>query len=383
MAAQEMASPKTAVQALLTQAVADGASDVHFEPQENRLRVRFRIHGKLWETTQLPGTFAPSVANYIKALAHMNMAEKRLPLDGSCTFETGNRKYDLRISSLPVFYGEKIVVRILGNPLFVPQLERLGLLPAAQSLLVRELRRSAGLIVVAGATGTGKSTTLAAALAFLNDSARNLVSIEDPIEYHLPGVNQVQVNEQSGLTFAKGLRSILRQDPDVIAVGEIRDRETAEIAIRAALTGHLVLSSMHANTAAEIPLRFVEMGIAPYLVAASLTLVISQRLLRLLCPACKQPYRGVAPWAEESTDSALFTRGGCERCHATGYSGRTGIFEMLTLDESIKNQLALPEGIPRLRSLCGSLTRFPLAQQVRERIAKGEVGVEEAAFFAN
>ena len=313
----------------------------------------------------------------------MNMAEKRLPLDGSCTFETGNRKYDLRISSLPVFYGEKIVVRILGNPLFVPQLERLGLLPAAQSLLVRELRRSAGLIVVAGATGTGKSTTLAAALAFLNDSARNLVSIEDPIEYHLPGVNQVQVNEQSGLTFAKGLRSILRQDPDVIAVGEIRDRETAEIAIRAALTGHLVLSSMHANTAAEIPLRFVEMGIAPYLVAASLTLVISQRLLRLLCPACKQPYRGVAPWAEESTDSALFTRGGCERCHATGYSGRTGIFEMLTLDESIKNQLALPEGIPRLRSLCGSLTRFPLAQQVRERIAKGEVGVEEAAFFAN
>ena len=383
MAAQEMASPKTAVQALLTQAVADGASDVHFEPQENGLRVRFRIHGKLWETAQLPGAFAPSVANYIKALAHMNMAEKRLPLDGSCTFETGNRKYDLRISSLPIFYGEKIVVRILGNPLFVPQLERIGLLPEAQTLLVRELRRSAGLIVVAGATGTGKSTTLAAALAFLNDSARNLVSIEDPIEYHLPGVNQVQVNEQSGLTFAKGLRSILRQDPDVIAVGEIRDRETAEIAIRAALTGHLVLSSMHANTAAEIPLRFVEMGIAPYLVAASLTLVISQRLLRLLCPACKQSYHGVASWAEGSTDNALFTRGGCERCHATGYAGRTGIFEMLPLDERIKNQLALPKGIPRLRSLCGSLTRFPLAEQVRERIEKGEVGVEEAAFFAS
>ena len=196
-------------------------------------------------------------------------------------------------------------------------------------------------------------------------------------------MNQVQVNEQSGLTFAKGLRSILRQDPDVIAVGEIRDRETAEIAIRAALTGHLVLSSMHANTAAEIPLRFVEMGIAPYLVAASLTLVISQRLLRLLCPACKQPYRGVAPWAEGSTDNALFTRGGCGRCHATGYSGRTGIFEMLPLDERIKNQLALPEGIPRLRSLCGSLTQFPLAEQVREMIEKGEVGVEEAAFFAS
>ena len=265
----------------------------------------------------------------------------------------------------------------------MPQLERLGLLPAAQSLLVRELRRSAGLIVVAGATGTGKSTTLAAALAYLNDSERNLVSIEDPIEYHLPGVNQVQVNEQSGLTFAKGLRSILRQDPDVIAVGEIRDRETAEIAIRAALTGHLVLSSMHANTAAEIPLRFVEMGIAPYLVAASLTLVISQRLLRLLCPACKQAYHGVTPWADGSTDTALFTRGGCEQCHATGYSGRTGIFEMLPLDERIKNQLALPEGVPGLRSLCGSLTRFPLAEQVRERIAKGEVGVEEAAFFAS
>ncbi len=315
-------------------AIRRNVSDIHLEPTEKDLRVRFRLHGRLWDVLRTEKSRAESATIRIKAISHMDIAEKRLPQDGGYRFRDGDRYYDLRIATVPVIYGEKIVIRILGNSLREATLEQLGMTDKQIELFRHFLHRSHGLIISAGATGTGKSTTLHAALRELNSEASNLVAVEDPTEYRIEGVNQISVDEKTGLTFSTALRSVLRSDPDIIMIGEIRDKETAEIAVRAALTGHLVLSTLHANRATEVPLRFLEMGVEPYLVSASLRLVMSQRLVRLLCPECKKHcFELPEPLMIAGEKDAQYCEAaGCEQCDNTGYIARTGVFELLPLD---------------------------------------------------
>lgn len=321
----------------IEEAVRYGVSDIHWEPQSAGMRVRYRIHGRLREIRVLPAAMCESVVIRVKGMARMNVAEKRLPQDGSCAVTVDGRSYDLRIAVVPVLYGETVVVRILGNSLREPRLDNIGLTERQLELMRSYIHRPYGLIVTGGATGTGKSTTLAAALYEVDRTARNVMTIEDPIEYRLEGVNQMQAGESGRISFAEGLRSILRADPDVVMVGEIRDAETAAIAVRAAMTEHLVLATIHAGRAEEIPARFFEMGIAPYLLAASLSLVMSQRLVGELCPHCRREIgevtrvtaRGVRSYQGAEAD-------GCEQCLATGIVRRSGVFELLPIGEQVR-----------------------------------------------
>ncbi|MCI5837320.1 MAG: GspE/PulE family protein [Veillonellaceae bacterium] len=359
------------VDEMLSRAVAAGASDVHWEPQADGLRVRWRVHGRLREVLRANSTRAAAVVGRIKAMAQMDIAEKRLPADGSCHITVGENSYDVRISTLPTLYGEKVVMRILGNPIRHPSLAELGLTAEQERLLRREIGHAYGLVAVGGATGTGKSTTLYATIRELHTDERNLVTIEDPVEYRLDGVSQVQVNEKAGLDFSTGLRAVLRQDPDVIMVGEIRDEETAEIAVRAALSGHLVLTTVHANEAAEIPLRFLEMGVPSYLLAASLRLCISQRLVRLLCPNCAA--RRESPEGEERRTAV-----GCEVCDGAGYSGRTAIFSFLPVSERIRHSLA-DNDRAALRRYCREETQGCLDAQTEALAKCGRIDWRELA----
>lgn len=363
------------VDAMIADGIERGASDIHFEPLEHALRVRYRIHGSLWEVASQDKEHASAVVIRIKSMAKLDIAEQRLPQDGSCRFPTLAGMYDLRVSTMPVLYGEKIVLRILGNAWQDQRLAELGLTADQLQTLEDALQRSYGLVVSGGATGTGKSTTLYAGLKELNDSRRNIIAIEDPVEYRLAGINQMHVNEKIGLTFAKGLRAILRQDPDVIMIGEIRDRETAEIAVRAALTGHLVLATIHVNRAADIPLRFLEMGIPSYLLAASLSLVMSQRLLRILCPACKQPVRQEASIA--GLQGELYERRGCPQCGQTGYMGRKAIFEVLAIDKVAQEILAKEVQWGSWYGYCRERMRENLSQRWRAYWERGEVDWRE------
>jgi len=328
------------VDSLLQQAVAQGASDLHFEPRANELVVRQRIDGKLELARCLPGSAIRSVLSRLKVMAALDVAERRLPQDGRITFAAGGRSVDLRVSSLPTVHGEKLVVRILDPVQAQRSLGQLGLSPSLEEGLKSLLQRPHGLLIVAGPTGSGKTTTLYALIRELNAKELNIVSIEDPVEYELPAVNQVQADPKAGLDFARGLRAILRQDPDVIMIGEIRDAETARIAISAALTGHLVLSTLHTNTAAEALTRLVDMGVEPYLLAAAICGVLSQRLVRVLCSRCKAPRvlspveKAVLGFPDEV--ERVYTAAGCCQCRGTGYQGRIGLHELLLYDLGIK-----------------------------------------------
>lgn len=327
------------VDSLFRQAVKERASDIHWEPREKVFQVKFRIDGLLEAKTSFPTIIAASVAARIKVMAGMDVTERRIPQDGRIMLDLRDHRMDVRVSSFPTVYGEKIVTRLLDEETARLSLGQLGMRYDVEERVRKLLRRPYGLILVSGPTGSGKTTTLYALLRELQGETRNIVSIEDPVEYRLPGVNQAQVNSKIGLDFAGGLRAILRQDPDVIMVGEIRDKETARIATAAALTGHLVLSTVHTNTACEALARMLDMDIEPYLVAASVCGVLSQRLVRQLCPYCREAHP-VPPEIQErfcwEDDKAYYRPKGCARCRGTGYLGRIGVHEFLPYNQEIK-----------------------------------------------
>jgi type IV pilus assembly protein PilB len=327
------------VNTILGQAVESGASDVHVEPFENETRVRYRIDGVLFDMLTFPKHLHPPVSSRIKIMSGMDIAEKRRPQDGRILLRAEGRRIDIRVSSLPAIYGEKLVMRLLDQATAMVGLEKLGLDPEEKVALDKIIKVPYGIILVTGPTGSGKSTTLYSILQTLNSYDVNITTVEDPVEYTIAGVNQVQINEKAGLTFDTVLRSILRQDPDIILVGEMRDTETAQLAVRAALTGHLVLSTLHTNDAPSSIIRMVDMGIPPFLVSSSVVAVIAQRLVRKLCPSCKMPYELPQDVVESlglDGFTTVYKPGGCDECRGTGYKGRTAIFEIMSVTEEIR-----------------------------------------------
>ncbi len=331
------------VNGILSQAVKDRASDIHIEPYEREIQIRYRIDGVLYPVLTPPKTLHAPITSRIKVMAGLDIAEKRLPQDGRIRIKIAGKDIDIRVSVLPTAFGERVVLRLLDKSSVLLDLEDLGLEGERLELFKRLIRRPHGILLVTGPTGSGKTTTLYAALSRINSRDINIITVEDPIEYQLPGIGQIQVNPKIDLTFAAGLRSILRQDPDVIMVGEIRDAETAEIAIQASLTGHLVFSTLHTNDAAGAMTRLVEMGVEPFLVSSSILAVLAQRLVRVLCTACREPYEppaealaelGIRP--EALAGRPLYRPTGCPRCRHTGYRGRTGIYELLLVDDPVR-----------------------------------------------
>jgi general secretion pathway protein E len=338
------------VNSLLFRAAKERASDIHIEPMERELLVRFRIDGVLQEIIKPPKRYQNSIVSRVKVMGQLNIAEKRLPQDGRIRIKLAGRDIDIRLSTIPCTFGERIVMRLLDKNTTLLDLTDIGMGVDTMRGMDQVIRRSHGIILVTGPTGSGKTTTLYAALSRINTPDLNILTVEDPVEYQLRGISQMAINPKIGLSFAAGLRSFLRQDPDVIMVGEIRDRETAEIAIQASLTGHLVFSTVHTNDAASAITRLVDMGVEPFLVASSLMAVMAQRLVRRVCPHCREAYR---PTAEELKEVALtpeavaragnptiYRARGCDACGGTGYRGRTGIYELLLVDDDIR-QLTL------------------------------------------
>ncbi|HPA59825.1 MAG TPA: ATPase, T2SS/T4P/T4SS family [Synergistales bacterium] len=328
------------VNSIMEQAVREAASDIHIEPFEKVTRVRYRVDGSLFDAIDFPRKLHPAVSSRIKIMANIDISEKRRPQDGRILIKTLNKNIDLRVSTLPTIYGEKVVLRLLDQSNAMVGLERLGLGADDREIVDGIIASPYGIILVTGPTGSGKSTTLYSVLERLSKPEVNIISVEDPVEYTMMGINQIQVNEKAGLTFSEALRSILRQDPDKIMVGEIRDLETAQLAVRAALTGHLVLSTLHTNDAPSASIRLIEMGIAPFLVSSSLLAVVAQRLVRKLCGECKQEYVIPDRTAEDlglPKGTKAFKPVGCEVCRGTGYKGRSGIYEIMKVDEEIQN----------------------------------------------
>ena len=332
---------------LVTRILFDGlrsrASDIHLQPMERSLRVRYRIDGILYDIQDIPKRLQEAVISRIKVMGGMNIAEKRLPQDGRTTLKKGEGDVDVRISSVPTSHGERIVLRLLDKTVRLYQLEEIGLSEENQNLVRHLINLPNGIIFVTGPTGSGKTTTLYAMLRELDSVEKNIVTIEDPIEYHLEGISQIQVNPKKGLTFAAGLRSLLRQDPDVMMVGEVRDEETARIAIQAALTGHLVISTLHTNDSVGAVTRMLDIGIEPYLVASSVMAVIAQRLVRQICKSCEEEYvpserelREIGIQPEQVTEGVLWRGRGCSQCMGTGYWERTAIHEILVMDDKLR-----------------------------------------------
>jgi type IV pilus assembly protein PilB len=379
------------VNSVLFQAAEDGASDVHFEPQEDSLLVRFRIDGVLHEMQRIPKRLTPGVTTRLKVLAKMDIAERRKPQDGriSLNAAAAGRMLDIRVATLPTVEGEKMVMRLLDKSRRPPTLTELGLSEAMRDQLSKIVTRPTGALLVTGPTGSGKSTTLFACLNQINRPEINIITVEDPVEYRMGGVNQVQINNRAGMTFAAALRSILRSDPDVVMVGEIRDGETAKISIEAALTGHLVLSSLHTNDAPGALTRLNEMGVEPFLTGAAVSGVLAQRLARKLCTHCCEMYSPsvdellaarVSPDIAASVDGmAFYRKRGCPRCNQTGYRGRIGIFQLLEMTEDLAALAAAKgarEEIERaaLRSGMGTIWDDGLA-----KVAAGLTSIEELA----
>jgi type IV pilus assembly protein PilB len=332
------------VNLLITQAIQDRASDIHIEPTERDLRVRFRIDGVLHEIMRSPKTIQSGVISRLKIMSDINIAERRIPQDGRMSVSTNGKKIDLRVATLPTVWGEKVVMRILDNSTAMLKLSDLGFGDANYDIYARSFTKPYGMILVTGPTGSGKSTTLYATLNIVSKPEVNVITVEDPVEYRLPGINQVQTNAKAGLTFAAALRSILRSDPDIVLLGEIRDHETAQIAIEAALTGHLVLSTLHTNDAPSAITRLTEMGIEPFLVGSALDCVLAQRLARKLCGKCKEAYvptremmvENRFPWSDDVPLPTLYRPIGCSACSKTGYKGRLALHEVMAVSEDIE-----------------------------------------------
>ncbi len=331
------------INGLISEAVTQGASDIHIEPFETAVIVRFRIDGVLREALRAPAKAKSRLVSRIKVMARLDIAEKRLPQDGRISLTLGGRGVDVRISTLPSRHGERVVMRILDKDQSLRTLDRLGMSPAILSRFEGALETPNGIVLVTGPTGSGKTTTLYAALNLLNDRTRNILTVEDPIEYAVEGVGQTQINPRIGMTFAAGLRAILRQDPDVVMVGEIRDPETAQIAVQASLTGHLVFSTVHTNDAVAAVTRLRDMGVEPYLLASTLRLVLAQRLVRRLCDACKRPavlgQREAGMLRAIGAEASAFEAVGCPTCNGSGYVGRIGLYECMIVDDEIRRMI--------------------------------------------
>jgi type IV pilus assembly protein PilB len=367
---------------LICNAVKDGASDIHIEPGEKKMRIRYRIDGVLFEVMSPPQTMHPALVSRLKIMANLDISERRLPQDGRIRAIVRNRYIDFRINTLPTTQGEKAVIRILDNRSILIGLERLGFEPDHLKLLKEQIDRPHGVILVTGPTGSGKTTTLYSALMTMNGSEMNISTVEDPVEYSLGFANQVQINERIGFTFASALRALLRQDPDVIMVGEIRDEETARISVQAALTGHLVLSTLHTNDAPSSITRLINIGVEPYLISAAVNGVLAQRLIRRICENCKEEY---TPADEVKTalekagiEADRLWRGkGCDRCRKTGYSGRCGIYEMVVLDDAIRDMVAARPNVTELRRYCKEHGMVTLREDGVRKLKRGDSSLEE------
>ncbi len=371
---------------VMIQAIRDRASDIHFEPDEKALRVRFRIDGFLYESPTLPKQIHPALTSRIKILSEMDIAETRLPQDGNFNVKLEKRGFEIRVSTFPTIYGENVVLRVLDqtSPLF--KLDDLGFSEEMLSQFKQLIRKTSGIILVTGPTGSGKTTTLYALLNMINSKEKNIITIEDPVEYRLAFIRQTQINPKAGITFATGLRSILRQDPDIIMIGEIRDLETSEIAMQAALTGHLVLSTLHTNDAPEAISRLMDIGVEPYLISSSVIGVLAQRLVRTICPDCKTPYQvdpkvmsDLGENVSKSKESLTLYRGkGCKSCKQSGYWGRSGIFELLLINEEIKKLISERASTQVIREVAKKTTEMvPLRVDGLKKVLKGITTLDE------
>ena len=372
------------VNSIIERGVRENASDIHLEPRERDMDVRMRIDGILHRVMTVPGSFAGSVVARIKVMSDLDLTERRLPQDGRADINVGGIDIDLRISTLPTIWGEKVTIRILNKKARLMSAEALGLFGAELDKYNRLMKCSDGMVLIVGPTGSGKSSTMYTMINSLNTEEVNLVTLEDPVEYDIDGVNQVQINDKAGMTFSGGLRSVLRQDPDIIAVGEIRDGETARIALRAAITGHLVLSTVHTSSVASLLDRLTDIGCEPYMISAALRGVISQRLVRRICPECREEY---VPDSSElrrlgiSSDNVKLYRGtGCPSCHHTGYRGRIGVFEVLILSRTVKRMIAENRPRAQIEEQAASEGGFrTLADSARELVLRGITTLSEMA----
>jgi general secretion pathway protein E len=369
---------------IISQSIKARASDIHFEPYQNSFTVRYRVDGILYDLLTPPKWIQPALISRIKVMAKMNIAEKRLPQDGRFDVRVGDQDIDVRVSTIPTSFGERLVLRLLNKSGSLLELPDLGLSPQRLSTLQRLAANPNGIILVTGPTGSGKTTTLYAILQSINKPGINIITIEDPVEYQMKGISQIQVNPKIDLTFARGLRSIVRQDPDVILIGEIRDKETAEIAVQSALTGHLVFSTLHTNDSPSAITRLVDIGVEPFLISSSVLAVFAQRLVRVLCAECKQPYRpktvylesiGLRP--EPFAANPIFKAVGCEKCFQTGYRGRIGIFEIMLMSEELKTLILQTYDSNRIKALAIQEKMTTLREDGIEKVLGGVTTLEE------
>ncbi|MBI5871247.1 MAG: Flp pilus assembly complex ATPase component TadA [Actinobacteria bacterium] len=375
------------VNGVISQGVEDGASDLHFEPQEKELVVRFRIDGVLHEIMSVPKRMQAGVLSRIKVMADIDIAERRIPQDGRIGLTVGGKPIDIRVASMPTVYGEKIVLRLLDKSSIMLNLMDLGFSERALKRFEKSFRKPYGAILVTGPTGSGKSTTLYATLNVLNSKEKNIITVEDPVEYRLSGINQTQMNAKAGLTFASGLRAILRSDPDIVMVGEIRDKETAQIAIEAALTGHMVLSTLHTNDAPGALTRLTEMGVEPFLTASAIECIMAQRLARKLCTNCKEPYKPTDealrqngfPQEVMGKDITLYRAAGCPRCNNTGYKGRLGIYEVMIVSEAIERLTVERKSADEISRVAQAEGMLSLREDGLDKVIKGVTSMEEIA----
>ena len=384
--AMEDASAARVLDLVMIQAIRDRASDIHFEPDEKNFRVRLRIDGFLYESLTLPKPIQPAITSRIKILAEMDIAETRLPQDGNFNVRMEQRGFEIRVSTFPTIYGENVVLRILDqtSPLF--NLDDLGFSGEMLNQFKQLVRKTSGIILVTGPTGSGKTTTLYGILNMINSKDKNIITVEDPVEYRLALIRQTQVNPKAGITFATGLRSILRQDPDIIMIGEVRDLETSEIAMQAALTGHLVLSTLHTNDAPEAISRLMDIGVEPYLISSCVIGVLAQRLVRTICPDCKSSYqintKGSSDLGNDVPKSkgplTLYRGQGCKNCKQSGYRGRTGIFEFLLVNEEIKKLISEKASVQVIREAAKKTAGMvPLREDGVEKVLKGITTLKE------
>ncbi|MFA9399055.1 MAG: GspE/PulE family protein [Clostridiaceae bacterium] len=370
------------VDTIISNAVKAKASDIHIEPFDKFVKIRNRVDGVLIEVLRVDKKTLGALTTRIKILANMNIAEKRIPQDGRIITNVDGNQYDLRVSSLPTVYGEKVVIRILSKQGFLIGMDKLGFFKDDMEKINRILSVPYGIVLVTGPTGSGKSTTLYTMLTSLNKSDVNIITVEDPVEYTMEGINQVNVNNKAGLTFASGLRSILRQDPDIVMIGEMRDNETAEIAVRAAITGHKVLSTVHTNDAPSTIVRLIDMGLEPYLVSTSVSGVVAQRLVRRICPYCKEEYKASIHekkilGVREDENLTLYRGTGCSYCGNTGYSGRLGVYEIMEITREIREFIAEGKNTDEVRDLCIKSGMKDLRIYCTKHVLMGNTTVEE------
>jgi type IV pilus assembly protein PilB len=369
---------------ILSDAIKTGASDVHIETYEDSLRIRTRIDGVLYETSWPPKALSRSLVSRVKIMADLNIAEKRRPQDGRCKIKINDKEVDLRVSVAPTTSGEKVVIRILDPKSLCVKMESLGFEERDLTIYLEKVKSPYGIILITGPTGSGKTTTLYSTLSILNSSDKNIMTIEDPVEYMIKGINQVQVKADIGLTFASGLRSFLRQDPDIILVGEIRDTETAEVAINAALTGHLVFSTLHTNDAAGAITRLLNMGIEPYLISSTVIMCVAQRLVRKICEHCKENYRPHISVLDQldislqQLSKAMIRRGrGCPECNNTGYRGRTGIYEVMVVSDKIRDLIMEKQPSERIKAQAIKEGMLTLREAALSKVLRGITTVDE------